>query len=454
MFFKKPGFVNLVILIISFALLGCAMQTSTRNRTFINEADKYIEALNKISTEQRVHGNILVAKDGVILLSNGYGKANYEENVAFTEDTKFLIGSVTKLITAIAIMQLQEKALLDVADPVSKYIPEQIRGNEITIENLLNHTSGLSRDVNVSLHNPISKEELIHKAKTQALIGDPGASTNYSNVNYSLLAYIIENVSGQTYEEYLEDHIFKPLNMNSTKAVPSNNDLPDLAEGYFILNAELNKVSATNYDVSVFFGSGNIYSTTKDLYLLDRGLHTERILSRELINMMYDQGYGWGAGQLNGYRWVGHNGLLNNGYSSTFLRFPEEDLVMIALLNVSNQDNISFNIAQTLSLMALGEEMELPTKKERISLDKYDLEKVEGEYELANGSKISVHSNGEYLILEPSIKRVKFFPYANRKYFAEGVEYRTIEFTTDNVGDINGLLFRECVVEFKGRKIK
>lgn len=438
----------------SLPLLGCNMQASIRNRTFINGADQYVEALNKVSTGQKVHGNILVAKDGLVLLNKGYGQANYEESVGFTEDTKFLIGSITKPITAIAIMQLQEKGLLDINDPVSKYIPEQTRGNEITIENLLNHTSGLSRDVNVSLYHPIPKEELINKAKTQPFISDPGISTIYSNINYSLLAYIVENVSGQTYEEYLEDNIFKPLHMNSTKAAASNNDLPDMAEGYFVSDSQLNKVSGTIYDVSVFFGSGNIYSTTKDLYLLDRGLYEEKILSRESIVMMYENGYGWGVGELNGNKWVGHNGLLNNGYSSTLLRFPEEDLVVIALLNVSNQDNLSFNIAQVLSLMALGEEIVLPIEKEMISLSGDDLQRFEGEYELENGSKVSVQSTDNYLMLEPSIRKIKFFPYSESHFFAEGVEYRTIEFTSDDNGDINGLLFRECVVEFKGKKVK
>ena len=124
----------------SLPLLGCSMQASVRNRTFINGADQYVEALNKVSTGQKVHGNILVAKDGLVLLNKGYGQANYEESVDFTEDTKFLIGSITKPITAIAIMQLQEKGLLDINDPVSKYIPEQTRGNEITIENLVNYS--------------------------------------------------------------------------------------------------------------------------------------------------------------------------------------------------------------------------------------------------------------------------------------------------------------------------
>jgi hypothetical protein len=213
--------------------------------------------------------------------------------------------------------------------------------------------------------------------------------------------------------------------------------------------------------------------------------------------MMYDNGYGWGVGELNGNKWVGHNGLLNNGYSSTLLRFPEEELVVIALLNVSNQDNLSFNIAQVLSLMAWGEEIVLPIEKEMISLSGDDLQRFEGDYELENGSKVSVQSTDNYLMLEPSIRKIKFFPYSESHFFAEGVEYRTIEFTSDDNGDINrvlgfrwsfkrhlnlrnrypgtlqclsstyrsgslstvshrinGLLFRECVVEFKGKKVK
>lgn len=123
-------------------------------------------------------------------------------------------------------------------------------------------------------------------------------------------------------------------------------------------------------------------------------------------------------------------------------------------MNVSNQDNLSFNIAQVLSLMALGEEIVLPIEKEMISLSGDDLQRFEGEYELENGSKVSVKSTDNYLMLEPSIREIKFFPYSESHFFAERVEYRTIEFTSDDNGDINGLLFLECVVEFKAKKVE
>lgn len=452
--FQKTSTFLISSIIISLSFSGCGTQTSTNDKYSTEKADKYINALNEICTEQKINGNILVAKDGEILLNKGYGKADYEKDTSFTEDTKFLIGSNTKPITAIAIMQLHEKGLLNIKDPVSKYIPDQTRGDEITIKNLLNHTSGLQRDADVNFYNHISVEELINKIKSQPLIFEPGTKHEYSNCNYTLLAYIIEKVSGETYGKYLEGNIFKPIGMKSTKAVASNKELTCMSTGYYVSSSKLNKVVSKIYNLSVFFGAGNIYSTTKDLYLLDRALYTEKLLSKETIDIMYENGYGWGSGQLNGYEFIGHNGLLDNGYTSTFLRFTDDDLVVIALMNVRNQDNMILNIAQVLSTMALGEKYILPTKKEKISLNEEALQDLVGKYELANGNVIMVKREGNCFTLEPSIHKVYFVPYTNTEFYALGSEYRTIEFTSDNNGKINGFLFRECVVELEGKKIQ
>jgi CubicO group peptidase (beta-lactamase class C family) len=179
------------------------VEGSIGDGSFTKNADEYIQALNEITTAGKINGHVLVAKNGEVLLSKGYGATDYDTETKITEDTIFLIGSITKPITALAVMQLQEKGALNLSDPVSKYVPDQTEGDEMTIEQLLTHTSGIRSNVNHNFYSYIPKEELIKKIAAEPLQLEPGSSYEYSNAGYSLLAYIIEKASGQSYEEYL-----------------------------------------------------------------------------------------------------------------------------------------------------------------------------------------------------------------------------------------------------------
>ncbi|XMB66464.1 serine hydrolase domain-containing protein [Mycoplasmatota bacterium zrk1] len=365
---KRTRIAFIIIISITISVLSGCQINDDKIVDYSTKANEYITSINEVTTGEKIHGNVMVVKDGLVLFAKGYGKADYDTDRDFTEDTMFLVASNTKPITAIAIMQLQEKGLLDIKDPVSMYIPDQLRGGEITIEHLLTHTSGVRRDPNTSLSQPISKEELLKKIISEPLIFDPGTKYQYSNCGFTLLAYIIENVSGQTYEDYLDENIFTPLDMMNTGAAASNEDLPDMASAHYISNNNISK-SSLLCDVSVFLGAANIYSSTKDLFLLENALYNEKILSKETIESMYENRYGIGFGELDGHKWVGHNGLLSN-YSSTVLRFPDEQLSVIVLMNVGNQDDLNFNIAQELSIMALEED--------------YTFLKIGGEYQFDN----------------------------------------------------------------------
>lgn len=444
-----------MLLTVCFFCTGCTkpetQDVPQPDSTFFTKSDEYIHTLNSITTAGKINGQVLVAKDGEILLSQGYGYADNETKSEITEDTVFLIASNTKPITAIAIMQLYERGKLDINDPISKYCPNQTRGDEITIAHLLNHTSGLKRDVLVSFYQGLSKQDLIKKINSAPLDYDPGTMSQYSNIDYNLLAYIIEQASGQTYEAYLKENIFDPLGMESTGAATSNNDLPKTAQGYRIGSSSLTKVTKP-YDLSVFWGAGNIYSTVSDLLKLDNGLYNEDIITQETIELMQKNAYGWGPMSLSGHTYFGHNGLLNNGFSSTLLRFPHERLTVIVLTNVSNQDNITFNLAQALSMMALNEQVEALEEIQTESLTEQELERFTGDYEL-EGSVVTVQRQGDRLVLQPSPTEVNYIPYSKDSFYAKGSEYRRLKFITDEDGKISGFIFKECAVEFSFKKI-
>jgi hypothetical protein len=128
--------------------------------------------------------------------------------------------------------------------------------------------------------------------------------------------------------------------------------------------------------------------------------------------------------------------------------------VVILLMNVSNQDNIGFNLGQALSVIALGEEYKLPEKKKRISLHEDELKKFEGQYELSNGLRITATSVGDYLTLEPAeIKGMKYYPYSKTEFYAEGSEYRKIKFILDKEGNVVRMTMEECVFSIIGKKV-
>ena len=147
--------------------------------------------------------------------------ANYEHNIPNTSETKFHLASVSKPFTAVAILLLEEKGLLSVQDPLTKFIPDYPRGDEITIHNLLVHTSGI-KNVNVfgnydrESKFPQTPEKLVKLFKDKPLDFNPGEKYSYSNSNYNLLAFIIEKVSGKSYGEFLKENIFNHLNMKDT----------------------------------------------------------------------------------------------------------------------------------------------------------------------------------------------------------------------------------------------
>lgn len=164
-------------------------------------------------------GAVLIAKGDRVLLSKGYGMANYDLDAPNTPKTKFKIGSITKTFTVLAIVQLAERRLLSPADKLAKYIPDYPNGDKITIDHLINHRAGIpniENDDELAVKGYSSTEEIIKLFKNLPLDFQPGERSTYSNSGYVLLAHIIEKVSGKRYEDYLDEHVFKPAGMNDT----------------------------------------------------------------------------------------------------------------------------------------------------------------------------------------------------------------------------------------------
>lgn len=296
----------------SVLITGCSSDTSSNK-------DANTELTDVISLYTGFDGSVLVANGDKILLNNGYGMADHEKKIDNKPQTKFGIGSITSQFTATAIMMLQEKKLLNIQDTINKYIPDYPNGDKIKIYNLLTHTSGIPEyfslvdSIEVGKHT-YTPEKLIDLFKDKPLGFDVGTKYEFSNSNYALLGYIIEKVSGLSYEEYIKNNIFKALDMNDSGfyndinkdnkaigySVPETNTTAQAQATATATTAEptiaLNK--SIEAEPTLTYAASGIYSTVEDMYKWSKSFSTEKLISKESIKEMFtahseNYGFGW-----------------------------------------------------------------------------------------------------------------------------------------------------------------
>lgn len=293
-----------------------------------SELDDYLK-------EKGFQGAILVANEDGVIFKKGYGMANIEEGIPFEPWTTFRIASVSKAFTSLAILQLQEQGKLQVQAPVSKYLPEVKFSDKFTIHQLMTHTSGLQRDLPYRVSrgpDEVLWEEL---ESNIYLTMEPGDTFSYSNVGYAILGQLIEKISGQTYEDYMQEHIFKPLDMKRTFSESYEHiTVEEQAEGY---------LGSSNSPVSfekLPSGPGGISSTVEDLYLWDQALYTNKLVSNETLETIFTN-YTRSGEERYGYGWIIDNSLLGmyshsgylDGFYSYFLRDTRKRHTVIILSN-------------------------------------------------------------------------------------------------------------------------
>ena len=246
--------------------------------------DEYMTALTNAG---RFSGAVHVARGDTMLLSKGYGMANYEFSVPNTPQTVFPIGSNTKQLTAAAIMKLQEQGRLNVTDPVTWYIPNATKWKDIRIYQLLNHTAGIQSDGAFPLNDPkdLALPETMERVSALPLTFEPGTGYTYSNNGYIALSAIIEQASGMSYNDYLKKNIFLPLGMNSTGQDNARDVFSHRASGYTTMNG--NHIHYDLQNIHNSWGAGSVHSTTEDLFRWERAFHTPGvILSPQSTNAM------------------------------------------------------------------------------------------------------------------------------------------------------------------------
>jgi CubicO group peptidase (beta-lactamase class C family) len=340
--FYRFAFVS--ILLFALTIVPAAARQSTEEP--ITEIET---TLNRLVDAELFSGAVLIARDGEILLSKGYGLADREWDIANIPQSKFRIASISKQFTAIAILMLQEQGKLTVDDKVCQYIeacPDAWQ--DITLRHLLMHTSGIP-DFDF-VNNPVQQTtvaKLIDSFRALPLRFPPGEGWNYTNSGYVLLGYVIEQVSGSNYRSFLNDTIFKPLGMNDTGYDSYNALLKYRTTGYS------NPHTRANYiDASKLFAAGGLYSTVSDLYLWEQVLFNGEIVSMETSEAALKNGadtggspegdmysYGLFIGEMSGQPFMGHGGWIP-GYFSFMAYFPDDKITIIVLSNLETSDSV------------------------------------------------------------------------------------------------------------------
>ena len=304
----------------------------------------------------------LVGRKGKILYNEAFGCSDMENGVKALPDSRFMIASVSKQFTCMAVMKLKERNLLQYDDEIRNYIGDLPFGDQgITIRHLMTHTSGIPDYVEIILDRfkdlgteRLDIREAIKIIKDfEGLEFQPGTRYSYSNSGYVLLQHIIEQASGEDFIDFMSENIFRPLKMQNTLIPKDAGKVDRLAVGYYRKENGTYEKAPYNYAV-IGWADGNIISTAEDLFQWHNALNTERLVKRETLEEAFrpyilkdgsstDYGFGWVISPGRDLDEVGHSGG-TEGFTSRFWRIMKDDTAVILLTNAYSDESSLLDI--------------------------------------------------------------------------------------------------------------
>lgn len=289
---------------------------------------------------------VSVIRNGEVLMTRTYGMANIEAGQPVSAATNFRLASISKQFTAMSILMLIEQNRLSL-DTVLLQIFQDFPpyGDDITIEHLLQHRSGL---LDYEPLVPAGATEQVHDADVLEMMKQqeagyfaPGTEYRYSNTGYAVLAMIVEEMSNRTFAKFLEERIFAPVGMNKTVAFEEGvSSVPNRAMGYTVTDSGVEDSDQSLY--SAVLGDGGVYSSLDDLFLWDQTLYRDELISAESKRRMWtpaleSYGFGWRIDDYRGHRRHHHSGS-TSGFRNYLQRFPDDNLTVIVLTNRADPD--------------------------------------------------------------------------------------------------------------------
>jgi CubicO group peptidase (beta-lactamase class C family) len=437
-------------------LIATVLQLTAQGLT--GKMDTLVSAYAK---ENKFNGAVLVAHKDKVIYQKAVGFADVEAKRPNDVNTIFQIGSVTKQFTSAVIMQLQQEGKLSVTDKLSKYFSGFTNGDKITIEHMLTHTSGIYNYTN----DPLWAKDDVTRHRTQTEMLDmfrkypadfePGTKYNYSNSAYSILGYIIEQVTGKKYETVVRERILRPLGMTNSGFDFSNLKSGNKAKGYFAINAE-GATPTPIVDSTVAYAAGSLYSTLGDLMKWEAAISTNKILQPQSWKAVFtshinNYGYGWIVDSTFGRTAMSHGGGIH-GFTSFLIRFPEEELVVIMLDNSSNPS--VKKVVRSLAAIVLDEPYDLPGPKKEIKVAETILKQYAGQYQIAPTFHIDIMvREGRIFAQATNQPEFEIFAEKENKFFLK-INDATIEFVKDGSGAVTEMILSQNGRQTKGKKIK
>jgi CubicO group peptidase (beta-lactamase class C family) len=341
---------TLAILLLPLALFALGNSASNRITPGADPSlrDRVDALFREYACPDAPGASVIIIKDGKVLYKKAYGMANLEDRARSTTKTNYRIASMTKQFTAMAIMILAERKRVSLDDPLTKFFPDfPPYGKQITVRHLLNHTSGLPDYFDLIpavMTTPLKDRDVLNLLKRQDRTEfPPGSKFRYCNAGYVLLALIVEEVSGESFPQFLKKNVFDPLRMTRTRFYErEDHGDPNRAYGYSRTEKGFERTDQSL--TSSVLGDGSLYSSVEDLYQWDQALYTSRLVSLEMLKQAFTPGagtgedaygFGWFIDNYRGLRDVWHGGN-TIGFTSSIYRFPDQRFTVIALTNRNN----------------------------------------------------------------------------------------------------------------------
>jgi CubicO group peptidase (beta-lactamase class C family) len=303
-----------------------ALDLVLRRMTESDALEALSSRADELAREGQLSGATLVVKDGQVLFSHAYGLADRKRGIPNTLRTRFRIGSMNKMFTAVAILQLVQAGKVELTAPLGKYLtdyPSKDVAAEVTIHHLLTHTGGtgdiFGPDFDAHLKELRTLADYVELYGERGLEFEPGSRWSYSNYGFILLGRVIEKVTGQSYYDYVQAHIYEPAGMTASGSLPEDRAVPDRSVGYIKPPGATTWLPNTDWLPYRGTSAGGGYSTVEDLARFAHALLRDKLLRPDLTGLLItgkvesgrDAKYAYGfedARDGDGNGWVGHGG--------------------------------------------------------------------------------------------------------------------------------------------------
>jgi CubicO group peptidase (beta-lactamase class C family) len=334
--------------IVSVLVLVCSVGLAVAEQP-ADAVDEYVHAEME---KHHIPGlSLLVSRAGQPIRTQGYGLSNVELQTPVKPESIFQSGSVGKQFTATAVMMLVEEGKIGLEDPLTKFFSGAPPAwKTVTVRELLSHTGGFTDyPKNFDMRRDYTEDQLLNIVEAIPLAYPPGTKWSYSNLGYLTLGVLIHRVTGKFYGDFLQERIFRPLGMTTTRIISEEDIVPNRCAGYRLVKGELKNQEWVSPKL-ITTADGSLYFSALDLAKWDAALYTEKLLKRSSLDQMWtivklkngqpnsgDYGFGWSIENKKGHKVIGHGGSWQ-GFKTHISRYVDDKLTVVVLINEADAE--------------------------------------------------------------------------------------------------------------------